>query len=70
MSEIISKSDVGKIVKKYSQSITPKTSQQEMLKIIGDIVYEAIKSINKESFTDETFLLEDLTSYGPQYSDR
>jgi hypothetical protein len=55
MNEIISKTVVDRIVLKYGQSVTSETTQQEMLQVIGAIVYEAINSINKDTLSDNTF---------------
>ena len=52
MGQLIKRQIIDNIIKEYATSITSETTQQEMLLTIGNIIYDAINSINHEEISD------------------
>jgi len=46
MKELIKQQVIDNIINKYNSTITSETTQQEMLQIIGKVIYESINSID------------------------
>jgi hypothetical protein len=52
MTELISKSAIEKITLEYAKSVTSENSQQEMIKMVSNIIYKCINSIDKKAISE------------------